>query len=94
MSIEELLKQYPIRRIQPADGMAVTADVWEEAHEYHRRSQGFHALFSHGAGIVTGLEVIASDPPDTARDILPGIAADQEGQTVIVPPPVAYARGL
>ncbi len=93
MNIEELLKQYPIRRIQPADGMAVTADVWEEAHEYHRRSQGFHALFSHGAGIVTGLEVIASDPPDTSLYILPGIAVDQAGQTVILPQPVAYDIG-
>ncbi len=93
MNIEDLLKQYPIRRVKPADGMAVTAAIWEESHEYHRRVQGLHTLFSQGAGILTGLEVIASDPPDTSLYILPGIAIDQIGQTIILPQPVAYDLG-
>lgn len=93
MNIEELLQKYPIKRIKPADGMAVTAEVWEEAHDYHRRSQGLHALFSHGSGILTGLEVIASDPPDTALYILPGVAVDNIGQTIVLAQPVAYDIG-
>jgi hypothetical protein len=93
VNIEELLKKYPTKRIKPADGMAVTAEVWEEAHDYHRHSQGFHALFTHGAGIVTGLEVIASDPPDTSLYILPGIAVDQSGETIVLAQPVAYDIG-
>jgi hypothetical protein len=93
VNIEELLQQYPLKRIKPVDGMAVTAEVWEEAHDYHRRSQGFHSLFSHGPGILTGLDVIASDPPDTSLYILPGIAIDSAGQTIVLPQPVAYDIG-
>ncbi len=93
MKIEELLQKYPTKRIKPVDGMAVTAEVWEEAHEYHRQSQGIYALFSHGPGIITGLNVIASDPPDTSVYILPGIAVDPAGQTIVLPQPVAYDIG-
>ena len=93
MNIEELLQKYPTRRIKPADGMAITADVWEEAHDYHRQSQGVQAIFSHGPGILTGLDVIASDPPDTSLYILPGIAVDPQGQTIVLPQPVSYDIG-
>ncbi|RMF02647.1 MAG: DUF4159 domain-containing protein [Chloroflexi bacterium] len=93
MNSEELFQHYPAKRIKPFDGMAITAAVWDEAHEYHRRSQGLHALFSHGAGILSGLEVIASDPPDTSLYILPGIGIDQTGQVIVLPQPVAYDIG-
>lgn len=93
MNIEKLLQAYPTRRIKPEDGMAITAEVWQEAHEYHRQSHGFHALFSHGPGILTGLNVIASDPPDTALYILPGIAIDEDGRTIVLTQPVAYDIG-
>ena len=33
---EQFLQALPAKRIKPADGMSVTADVWEEAHDYHR----------------------------------------------------------
>lgn len=92
-NLEELLKRYPSKRIKPIDGMAVTSAVWEEAHEYHRRSQGFVTLFSHGSGILSGLEVIASDPPDTSVYILPGVAIDPAGQMIVLPQPVAYDIG-
>ncbi len=93
MNREELLKRYPIKRIKPVDGMAVTADVWEESHDFHRRSQSFHALLSHGPGIVTGLEVIASDPPDTSVYILSGVAVDPAGNGIVLPQPVTYDVG-
>ncbi len=93
MNIQELLQKYPTKRISPVDGMVVTAKVWEEAHEHHRRSQGFLTLFSQGTGIISGLEVIASDPPDTAVYILPGIAIDTEGQIIVLSQPVAYDIG-
>jgi hypothetical protein len=93
LSREELLKQYPLKRIKPTDGMAVTAEVWEEAHQHHRQSQGFHAVFSHGPGIVAGLEVIANDPPDTSVYILSGMAIDPAGQTIVLPEPVTYDIG-
>ncbi len=93
MSIEDLLHIYPVQRIKPRDGMAVTADVWDQAHEYHQQHQRFQTLLYHGWGIVTGLEVMASDPPDTSVYILPGIAVDPTGQTIVLPQPVAYDIG-
>ncbi len=93
VDIEKLLQEYPLKRLKPEDGMAITAEVWEEAHNYHRLCHGFHALFTHGPGILTGLEVIANDPPDTALYILPGIAVDSAGQTIVLTQPVAYDIG-
>lgn len=93
MTSEDLLKKFPTKKIKPFDGMAITADLWDEAHEYHRLQQRFHALFNHGSGIVTGLEVIASDPPDTSVYVLPGIAIDPLGQTIVLPQPVSYDIG-
>jgi hypothetical protein len=89
----DLLQTLPTRSIKPVDGMAVTAEVWEEAHAEHRRQQRAQAMAYHGAGIVAGLEIIASDPPDTAVYILPGVAVDSAGQTIVLPQPVAYDVG-
>ncbi len=72
----------------------MTAAVWKEAHDYHRQQQRFHALLSHGPGIITGLSVLASDPPDSTLYILPGMAVDPEGETIVVTEPVAYDVGL
>jgi hypothetical protein len=90
---EDLIRLFPTRRVSPFDGMPVTADAWMQAHEYHRQRQQLHALFSNGAGIVTGLQVIASDPPDSAVYVLPGVAIDDEGQVIVLPKPRAYNLG-
>lgn len=91
--MQEILQQFPTKRLQPYDGMAVTASVWEEAHAYHREQQRFHARFGHGAGILTGLEVVASDPADTSVYIQPGIAFDPLGNMIAVTEPIAYDFG-
>ena len=93
MTNEELMQAYPARRIKPVDGMAVTAEVWEQAHDFHRQQLQYHALLSHGVGILTGLSVVASDPPDSSVYILPGIAVDSAGRTVVITEPVAYDLG-
>ena len=93
MSLDDLLQTFPAKRIKAIDGLAVTADIWEEAHAYHRQTQRFETLLYQGWGIVTGLEVIASDPPDTSVYILPGVAVDQAGQSIVLPQPVAYDVG-
>ena len=49
------LPPLPTRRIKAMDGMAVTADVWEEAHQYHYQHQTLHARYGHGAGVLGGL---------------------------------------
>ncbi len=90
MRLIDLLQLFPAKRIKPVDGLAVTAEVWEEAHEFHNRSQRFQTVLYQGWGIVVGLQVIASDPPDSSVFILPGIAVDPAGQTIVLPQPVAY----
>ncbi len=89
----EVVGLFPRKRIRAVDGMAVTADVWEEAHDYHRQINRLHTLLYHGAGIVTGLEVIASDPADSSVYVLPGLAMDSIGQTIVIPEPRAYDLG-
>ena len=93
MLTREALSLFPNKRIRAIDGMAVTADVWEEAHDYHRQLNRLHTVLHHGAGIVTGLEVIASDPADNSVYLLPGMAVDSVGQTIVVPEPRSYDLG-
>jgi hypothetical protein len=89
----DALKVIPNRRIKAADGMAITADVWEEAHDFHRRHQRLHARLAHGAGILAGLEVVASDPADTTIYIRPGLALDPQGDVIILAEPLTYDVG-
>jgi hypothetical protein len=80
----------PTRRVHAMDGMAVTADVWGEAHDYHHRHALAHARYGHGAGILGGLDVVAGDPPDTTVYIRPGLALDPVGQPIILNEPLTY----
>ncbi|RMG65564.1 MAG: DUF4159 domain-containing protein [Chloroflexi bacterium] len=87
------LKQIPARRLKPVDGLAVTAEVWEEAHDFHRLNQRAHHLLGHGCGILAGLDVVASDPPDSTVYIRPGAAIDANGELIVLSQPVAYDLG-
>jgi hypothetical protein len=91
--IRDQLKEFSTRRIYPVDGMAVSAKVWEEAHVYHRQQQRFHALFGHGPGILAGLGVIASDPPDASVYVLPGAAIDPGGNAISLAEPLNFDLG-
>ena len=93
MSDDNLLKNFPNKRIKPYDGMSVTADVWNQSHEYHRQLNQAHNLFFHGSGILIGLDVVASDPPDRMVFILPGVAVDSNGKVIVLSEPVAYDLG-
>jgi hypothetical protein len=90
VSTDELLTVLPQRRIKPVDGMAVTAEVWEEAHEFHRHALRAHLGLNHGTGIVIGLDVIASDPPDSAVYVQSGMAIDAQGNMIVVPQALSY----
>lgn len=94
MTTQRFLSRLPSRRISPFDGMTVTADVWREAHEHHAAHLRLHALSFHGSGIISGLEVIASDPPGPQVYVLPGVAVDPNGYTIVVPEPVTYDFGV
>lgn len=93
MTFASLLRQNPRRRISPFDGMSVTADVWQEAHDYHHFQQRMHALNGHGVGILAGLEVIASEPASQTVYILPGAAIDPGGNLILVDQPAPYDLG-
>jgi hypothetical protein len=93
LNTQDLLKGFPSRRIKPFDGLAVTSDIWEEAHEYHRLALRYHSLLAHTWGIVAGLEVVASDPADGSVYILPGMAVDPSGQTVVLREPLTFDMG-
>jgi len=90
---EDLLYLVPKKRVKAFDGMAVTADVWELSHEYARQQHRFHLMLTLPPGILLGLNVIASIPPDTSVYILPGVAVDNWGQTVVLPQPMTYKIG-
>ncbi len=93
MFTRELLGLLPRQRVRAVDGMAVTAEVWEESHEYHRLLLRMHSLLQHGSGIVAGMGVIASEPADSSVYVLPGLAIDSIGQLIILPEPRAYDLG-
>ena len=93
MSTENLFSLFPQKKVRPYDGMPVTAKVWEKAHETHYQGLQSHNLFFHGTGILAGLEVLASDPPDRMVYILPGVAVDAAGRVIVLPEAVAYDLG-
>ena len=93
MKDSNALDLFPKMRVKPFDGMSVTAEVWAKAHDEHRNALGAHNLIAHGSGILTGLEVIANDPPDQFVFISPGAAVDPAGNVIVVPEPVAYDFG-
>lgn len=90
MNEHEILSLFPDRRVKPFDGMAVTADVWDGAHEYHRSLLDLHTRFAHGPGILYGLEVIAGEPPSSSVFVRPGIAIDPVGRTIVLKRPEGY----
>jgi len=93
MKETSILKNYPKIQIKPFDGMSVTAETWAQAHDEHRKKLQAHELIFHGSGIVSGLEVIANDPPDQYVFISPGLAVDPVGNVIVLTEPVAYDFG-
>ena len=84
---------FPNTHIKPYDGMAITADVWAQAHEEHRQARRAHDLVLHGAGIVSGLQVMPNDPADQFVYISPGVAIDPVGNLIVLSERVAYDFG-
>ena len=85
--------KFPEKHISPYDGMSITAEVWANAHDEHRAALEAHSINLHGSGIITGLEVVANDPPDQYVFISPGAAIDSAGNVIVVSEQVAYDFG-
>ncbi|MBW4472518.1 MAG: hypothetical protein KME45_19415 [Stenomitos rutilans HA7619-LM2] len=89
----------PFQRLQVNDGLLITAQLWQQAHEYHRQRQNIHYQALNQAGIVWGLGVcLIPAPMDVAEkyrgqswlEIQPGLAIDATGNPIIVPEPIAF----
>jgi hypothetical protein len=78
-----------LRRIEPYPGMMIDAQIWRDAHEYHRELLRLHHLNLHGWGLVRGLEITVDGDQNTLR-IEPGIAIDPVGNFVTVADPQGY----
>ena len=84
----------PMQRQQVRDGLLLTAERWQRAHDYQSKRQNLHYQSINQPGIVCGLGVrVISAPEEVAsqyRDnrwvqIQPGIAIDLEGNLIVVP---------
>ena len=84
------LKHFQRKRLNPFKGLVIDVPVWTDAHEYHREQHRLHSMALHQYGIVTGLEVVAWDPPDNSVVVYPGIALDSQGNTIVVPEPQRF----
>jgi uncharacterized protein DUF4159 len=73
-----------LRRVNPYPGLMIDAQVWRDAHEYHRDLVRLHHLALHGWGIVQGLDVSLVPGADNTLRIQPGIAIDPGGNFVVV----------
>jgi hypothetical protein len=92
MALEDLIR-FQFKRVNPFQGLVLDADTWKDEQDYHRNQQKLHTLAFHGTGIVEGLEVKASQPPDFSLIISPGIAIDTEGNAIVVPKSQHYSLG-
>ncbi len=87
------IKYFPKYSVKAYDGMSVTADVWETAHNEHRDAMRAHYLAMHQPGIICGLEIRANDPADHYVFITPGAAIDSMGRVIVVDQTIAYDFG-
>lgn len=84
----------PMQRQQVRDGLLLTAERWQRAHDYQRQRQNLHYQSINQPGIVCGLGIRVIPAPEEVatqyRDnrwvqIQPGIAIDLEGNPIVVP---------
>ncbi len=87
-------KRYQYKRVHPFQGLVIDPDTWATAHDYHKNSLVRHDYFLHRPGIVSGLEVKATEPPSNILLIYPGIAIDTDGNVIVVPEVQKYELEL
>jgi hypothetical protein len=83
LNLKEIFK-FQLKRVNPFPGLSVDADTWRDAHNYSRDQLRLHNLLFHQVGIIEGLGVTASEPPDLSVNIQPGAALDPEGNVILV----------
>ncbi len=93
MNDQVKIKYFPKTSLKAYDGMSITADVWEAAHNEHRDMMRAHMLSMHKPGIICGLDIHANDPADHYVFISPGAAVDDMGRVIVVDQTIAYDFG-
>src|SRR5215210_7472511 len=88
--MDNAVPRIQLKRVNPFMGLMIDAQTWLDSHDYHRYAEQAHSLALHGWGIVSGLEVDATDPIDRSVWIRPGVAVDPEGKLIIVAQPFRY----
>lgn len=84
------LTKFRTKRLSPFKGLVIDVPTWADAHNYHCDQQRLHSMSSHQHGVVTGLEVVAWNPPDNSLVIYPGVALDPDGNTIVVQQPQRF----
>ena len=75
--------EHTLRRMNPFEGLCLTASDLLDEQIYHRRSLQRHALFLHGYGIVQGLQVeLEQKKQQYVAVIKAGYAITKEGQGI------------
>ena len=75
--------EHTLRRLNPFEGLCLTAQDLEDDQLYHRRALHRHALFLHGFGIVQGLQVeLEQRKKKYTAVIKAGYGITREGQGV------------
>ena len=88
MPLETMIEN-KITGIRPFNELPIDAEIWRQAHDHHHLHRYLHAVAAHRPGVVTGLEVVASQVKARTVVVAPGVAIDSEGQTLVVSSPVA-----
>jgi len=83
MAVEDL-GRFQLKKVNAFQGLVIDADAWRDAHNYHRDHLRLHLLAFHHVGIMEGLGVSASSPPDLSVTVEPGIGVDPEGNVIVV----------
>ncbi|MBX2797759.1 MAG: hypothetical protein KTR31_08830 [Myxococcales bacterium] len=77
---------HPLRRLNPFEGLALTAQDLADEQTYHRRSLQRHALFMHGFGVVQGLQVdLEQQKKKYTAMVKSGFGITAQGQGVHLP---------
>lgn len=99
----DTLQLNPLERLRVYDSLMIDAERWQKAHDYHRQRQNVYYQALNQPGIVHGLGVRNTEPPQEVAaqfrlqpwlKIQPGVAIDWEGNPIIVPQTVDFPLRL
>lgn len=89
MPLDNLIA-YPIKGVNAQDRLPITAKLWTDSHDHHVKHRQLHALAAHRPGIVYGLEVFVSSTNEQTVTIAPGVAVDENGNTIVLSGPESF----